>query len=115
MTNDGSGQTSVGNAYQLISVRATQLLPPRLMSSGSRLGIMIEPSKVRLLPRPDNPYTWKVLSEKQALFSKNLSDHSIGAYKELGAGVGETFEVVPTQLVADPVKQSAIIAVAARI
>ena len=33
------------------------------------------------------------------------------AYKELWAGVGRTFEAVPTQLVADPTKQNAMISV----
>jgi hypothetical protein len=32
---------------------------------------------------------------KKHLFSKNISDYSIGAYKELCEGVGVTSEVVP--------------------
>ena len=84
------------------------------MSPECRLGITVEPSQVRLVPRPDDPYAWKVLPEKQALFSKNMSDHSIGAYKELWAGVGETFEAVPTQMLADPTKQDTMISVNVR-
>lgn len=30
------------------------------------------------------------------LFSKNISDHSIGAYRELCAGLGNTFEAIPS-------------------
>ncbi|KAF2181005.1 hypothetical protein K469DRAFT_692521 [Zopfia rhizophila CBS 207.26] len=60
----------------------------------SRLGIQIKPSEVRLIPNAADPYAWKVLSEKAELFSKNISDHSIGAYRELCEGVGVTFEAV---------------------
>ena len=34
------------------------------------------------------------MPEKEYLFSKNISDHSIRAYKDLCEGVGITFEVV---------------------
>ena len=78
-------------------------------STESRLGIIIEPSQVRLIPGPDDPYIWKVLPEKGELFSKifskNISDHSIGAYKELCEGVGTTFEAV--QVTATPKINSA--------
>lgn len=58
---------------------------------------MIEPAQVRLSPRPDDPYAWRVLPAKRALFARNLSDHSVGAYRELWAAVGESFEAVPSQ------------------
>jgi len=62
------------------------------------LGIIIEPLQVCLIPGPDNPYIWKVLLEKEELFLriflKNISDHSIGAYKELYKGVGITFKAI---------------------
>ena len=60
------------------------------------MGIIVEPSRVRLSPGADDQYIWKILPEKKELlskiFEKNLSDHSIGAYKELYQGVGVTFE-----------------------
>ena len=37
----------------------------------------------------------KVRSRLTELFSKNISDHSAGAYRELCEGVGKTFEAVP--------------------
>ncbi|KAF2176044.1 hypothetical protein K469DRAFT_608542, partial [Zopfia rhizophila CBS 207.26] len=55
---------------------------------------IVEPSQVRLLPGPDDPYCWRVVPEKQHLFSKKISDHSIGAYKYLCEGVGTTFEAI---------------------
>jgi hypothetical protein len=39
---------------------------------------------------------WKPLPEKKYLFSKNISDHSVGAYKELCEGIDKTFEVIAT-------------------
>ena len=45
----------------------------------------------------DDPYSWVVLPEKRHLFTKNISDHSTGAYKELCDGVGKTFEATSAQ------------------
>ncbi|KAF3346067.1 Adenosine deaminase AGSA [Verticillium dahliae VDG2] len=55
----------------------------------------LNPSYVRLQPSREDSYSWQVLPEKQRLFEKNLSDHSIRAYKELCDSVGVTFEAVP--------------------
>jgi len=55
---------------------------------------MIEPSQVRLKTGPDEVYAWERLSDKEHLFSKNISDHSIGALKELYQEVGLSFEAV---------------------
>ncbi|KAH6665233.1 hypothetical protein B0J14DRAFT_660920 [Halenospora varia] len=60
-----------------------------------KVGILIEPSQVRLVTGADDLYTWKVLPQKKHLFSKNISDHSIGAYKELCEGIDSAFEAVP--------------------
>jgi len=60
----------------------------------TKLGISIEPAEVRLITSADDPYTWQILAEKQYLFTKHLSKHSIGAYKELCQGVGVSFEAV---------------------
>jgi hypothetical protein len=67
-------------------------------TSESRIGISIEPSQVRLTPGPGDLYSWKVLPEKKYLFSKNISDHSIGAYKELCGGIGVLFEAIPVTI-----------------
>jgi hypothetical protein len=55
---------------------------------------MIDPSQVRLKTSPDDVYVWERLSEKEHLFSKNISDHSIGALKELYQEVGLSIEAV---------------------
>ena len=63
-------------------------------SQVSKLGLSIEPAEVRLITGPDDPYTWQTLPEKRHLFRKQLSKHSIGAYRELCRGVGVSFEAV---------------------
>lgn len=63
-----------------------------------RLGISISPSDVRLNPTKHEPYDWKFIPEQQEyftrLFSKSISDHSVGAYRILLGGVGVSFEAV---------------------
>lgn len=65
-----------------------------------RLGIIVKPSQVHLIPNANDAYAWKVLPGKEEffsrLFSKNLSDHVMSSHKELSEGVGVIFEAVPT-------------------
>jgi hypothetical protein len=58
------------------------------------VGILIKLLQVRLITGTNNPYTWKVLLEKKHLFSKNISDYLIGAYKELYKGINITFKAI---------------------
>lgn len=62
--------------------------------TGLRLGISIEPGQVRLQPRTEDGYAWRCLPEKQHLFAKQLSKHSVGAYMELCREVGTSFEAI---------------------
>ena len=55
---------------------------------------MIEASQVRLKTNGDDPYTWEKMDEKEHLFSKNLSDLSIGQLKDLCDGVDKSFIAV---------------------
>lgn len=50
---------------------------------------------MRLITNGDDPYTWAALPGREHLFSKHISGHSIGAYKELCEGIGVTFEALP--------------------
>lgn len=94
MRNVVSGGLSVEKNCQSILVKLFfSILKVAYRSKESRLGIFIEPSQVRLVTSIDDPYTWAALSEKKHLFSKNISNHSTGDYKELCQGVGFTFEV----------------------
>ena len=51
---------------------------------------------MRLNPGPNDPYEWEILAEKRGafseIFSRNLSQHSINAYKALCEGVEKSFE-----------------------
>ena len=60
----------------------------------TKIGISIEPAEVWLITSSDDPYTWQILPEKQHLFKKQLSKHSIGAYRELYRAVGVSFEAI---------------------
>ena len=64
------------------------------MLKDSRLGILIEPSQVRLKTNSDDPYTWEIMEGKEHLFSKNMSDLSIGALKELYEGIDKSFAAI---------------------
>jgi hypothetical protein len=70
----------------LLRLQNTFLEPAN--STLSRLGILIEPSQVRLRTTPDDLDIWEILKEKEYLFKKNISDHSIAVLKELYEGVG---------------------------
>jgi hypothetical protein len=63
-------------------------------SKGTKLGISIEPAEVRLIPSANDPYIWRILPEKQHLFKKHLSKHSIGKDGELYREVGMIFEAI---------------------
>lgn len=67
----------------------------------AKLGISVEPTEVRLITSADDAYTWQKLPEMQHLFQKQLSKHSVGAYRELCRGVDVSFEAV---LVDEPSK-----------
>lgn len=57
-------------------------------------GLTVEPTKVRLVTKQSDCYSWCYITEVAHLFSKNLSDHGIAAYKELYDGVGQSFHTV---------------------
>jgi hypothetical protein len=61
---------------------------------GSRLGIVVEPSLVRLIPEDNDRYVWVRQPERELLFTRQLSKHSVGAYMELCREVGISFEAV---------------------
>lgn len=63
-------------------------------SKEERTGITIEPLKVRLVTKQSDVYTWVYTAEVAHLFSKNLSDHGMMAYKELCREVGQSFHAV---------------------
>lgn len=73
------------------------LLSPEVLSkqsAGSKLGIVVEPDLVHLIPKAADRYSWWRQPERDHLFSKQLSKHSYGAYMELIREVGISFEAI---------------------
>lgn len=68
----------------------------------SHLGIVVNPGDVKLMTKPGDPYAWRILTiDKSALFTKQLSKHSIRAYVDLCNGIGTHFEAVQPERAAD--------------
>ena len=70
-------------------------------SAGSRLGIVVDPDDVRLIPTADDGYIWMRQPEREHLFEKQLSKHSYGAYMELCREIGTSFEAIPKSALTD--------------
>jgi hypothetical protein len=60
----------------------------------NRLSIAIKSAEVRLITSVDDLYVWRFLPEKQHLFRKHLSKHSVKTYKELCREIDVSFEAV---------------------
>jgi hypothetical protein len=65
----------------------------------SSLGMLVSPTDVRLITRPQDPYKWVwktiPLPEKRYLFKKQISKHCIRAYKEIYEGVDKASVAIP--------------------
>ncbi|KFZ20775.1 hypothetical protein V502_02979, partial [Pseudogymnoascus sp. VKM F-4520 (FW-2644)] len=61
----------------------------------SQLGLTILPTDFKLITKPEDLYQWSILiAGKAALFNKQLSKHSTGAYIDLCNGAGVHFKAV---------------------
>jgi len=49
------------------------------------------------MPRETDPYTWKYFPERKHLFCKQISKHTVGAYREICQALGSSIEVVPLE------------------
>ena len=58
------------------------------------LDLDVPPPQVRLRPKSEDGYVWRVDPAKQHLFQKGLSKLSTGAYMELISGVGVSFHAI---------------------
>ncbi|KAL6240895.1 hypothetical protein RBB50_012154 [Rhinocladiella similis] len=59
-----------------------------------KLSVIIEPSQVRLVPNLQDGYMWVRQPEREHLFMKQLSKHSVGAYMELCREINVSIEAV---------------------
>ncbi|KFY04018.1 hypothetical protein V490_00024 [Pseudogymnoascus sp. VKM F-3557] len=106
----GGGLESLGSYSVQFTVLAQLLNGPGFLSSlftthlkfllqsattHSHLGLAILPIDVKLITKPEDLYQWSILTAgKAALFNKQLSKHSTGAYIDLCSGVGVHFKAV---------------------
>ncbi|KFZ17501.1 hypothetical protein V501_01692, partial [Pseudogymnoascus sp. VKM F-4519 (FW-2642)] len=76
----------------------------------SQLGLVILPTDVKLITKPDDLYKWSILTAgKAALFNKQLSKHSTGAYIDLCNGVGVHFKAVLGKGAADHEQETRLV------
>ena len=64
------------------------------MFAEQQLGILVDPSSVRLIPHPEDRYIWIRRPEREHLFQKQLSKHSVRAYAELCREIGISIDVI---------------------
>ena len=75
-------------------------VPLALRLAETKLGISITPEQVRSRPTADDPYRWRVVPNlkghfNHSLLQKDLSKHSIGAYRKIYYAIGKSLEAVP--------------------
>ncbi|KAF5010356.1 hypothetical protein FDECE_3472 [Fusarium decemcellulare] len=99
---DPSRLTQPTDEYQRLVKRCREELAAHIER---RTGIAIEPLRVRLRTKQTDSYTWLYTTEVAHLFSKNLSDHNIAAYKMLCQEVGHSFHAVTFPKAANGVKR----------
>lgn len=83
----------------VVFVRRSRLSRGKLIHKGTKLGITVEPKKVRLITTAHHSYVWQIVPEKEHSFEKEilrkqLSKHSTGAYRYLYRAVGDSLEAV---------------------
>jgi hypothetical protein len=52
-------------------------------SNEDRLGLLIEPAQVRLVPGLNDAYCWRYPPRLRRFFKRNMSDQTVGVYKAL--------------------------------
>lgn len=58
------------------------------------IDVAVDPRDVRLHPRDSDLYTWRYLPERAHLFTKQISKHNAGAYREICRELGNSIEVL---------------------
>ena len=56
--------------------------------------LTIDPAEVRLRPKRDDLYRWRVPVHKEHLFQQSLSKLSTGVYTQIVDGIGKQFEAI---------------------
>lgn len=87
----------VGAKYHVILVcgqRATRVIGITDPTPAQTVHLTIDPQDVRLHPRDTDLYVWKYLPERAHLFTKPISKHNAGAYREICRELGNSMEVL---------------------
>lgn len=74
----------------------------------NELRIVVNPNEIRLKPRPDDPYRWRLSPSKQSLFKNQLSKQGTRGCKEIFRSVGETITAVSASVVGDRSEMGAL-------
>ncbi|KAK5308901.1 hypothetical protein LTR70_010751 [Exophiala xenobiotica] len=59
-----------------------------------QLGLDVDPAEVRLVPGPADPYAWQYGPEQEHLFRKQLSKHTVSAYRQICQHLGHAIQAV---------------------
>ena len=84
MRNARGEEKYAGRPYQSRSVRRGAVGEGQGFTDNpkeDRLGLFVEPSQVRLVPGPNDPYGWRYPPRIRKLFKRNMSDQTVGEYK----------------------------------
>ncbi|KAF4961966.1 hypothetical protein FSARC_9921 [Fusarium sarcochroum] len=68
--------------------------PHRDAHKERQAGLIIDPARVRLIPKETDEYMWAYTPSDSHLFSRNMGEQSVSSYKELKQKVGKTFFAV---------------------
>ncbi|KFZ19606.1 hypothetical protein V502_03529 [Pseudogymnoascus sp. VKM F-4520 (FW-2644)] len=100
--------------YDQVGSQASGPAPAVAIYAHSQLGLAILPTDVKLITKPEDLYQWSILTAgKSALFNRQLSKHSTGAYIDLCNGVGIHFEAVLAEGAADYEQETRLITTSA--
>ncbi|KAJ5642502.1 hypothetical protein N7490_006502, partial [Penicillium lividum] len=67
-----------------------------------RLGLVVAPAQVRLLPPPEDGYAWSVTESMAFLLKSNLSSGTVGLFQTICEELGRSVEAVSPQLLQRP-------------
>lgn len=86
MKSARSGETNAGKCYRSILVRCDAITKSKHFTETSkedRLGLLIEPAQVRLVPGLNDPYCWRYPPHLRQFSTRNMSNQTVGVYKAL--------------------------------
>lgn len=77
-----------------------------LNSADDRLGIVVEPIKVRLQPSVQDGYAWSVTASHASLLKTCLSNGGVGFYQTICKELGRSLEAVTPETLQNGLSQA---------